>query len=118
MKFADLWKGFAAGNAGQGKKEVVMGDRLSGAIITAAVAAAAISTIVATPITQAFAQTPAASGAVPKTSWGEPDLPLAVLDPDGRLFDIIADVYAREGRQNAEPEKAAPADRVEEQPIG
>jgi hypothetical protein len=74
MKFADLWKGFAAGNARQGKKEVVMGDRLSGAIITAAVAAAAISTIVATPITQAFAQTPAASGAVPKTSWGEPDL--------------------------------------------
>ena len=51
-----------------------MGDRLSGAIITAAVAAAAISTVVATPITQAFAQTPAASGAVPKTSWGEPDL--------------------------------------------
>lgn len=51
-----------------------MGDRLSGAIITAGVAAAAISTIVATPITQAFAQTPAASGAVPKTSWGEPDL--------------------------------------------
>src|SRR5215471_13302556 len=61
-------------NARQSKKEVVMGDRLSGAIITAAVAAAAISTVVETPITQAFAQTPAASGAVPKTSWGEPDL--------------------------------------------
>src|SRR5215467_9602495 len=74
MKFADLWKGFAAGNARQGKKEVVMGDRLSGTIITAAVAAAAVSTVVATPITQAFAQTPAASGAVSKTSWGEPDL--------------------------------------------
>src|SRR6202795_1269187 len=74
MKFADLWKGFAAGNARQGKKEVVMGDRLSGAIITAAVAAAAISTVVATPIIQTLAQTPAASGAVPKTSWGEPDL--------------------------------------------
>jgi hypothetical protein len=73
-EFADLWKGFAAGNAWQGKKEVVMGDRLSGAIITAAVAAAAISTVVATPITQTFAQTPAASGAVPKTSWGEHDL--------------------------------------------
>src|SRR5215475_3307216 len=51
-----------------------MGDRLSGTIITAAVAAAAVSTVVATPITQTFAQTPAASGAVPKTSWGEPDL--------------------------------------------
>jgi hypothetical protein len=51
-----------------------MGDRLSGAIITGAVAAAAISTVVATPITQTFAQTPAASGAEPKTSWGEPDL--------------------------------------------
>jgi hypothetical protein len=50
------------------------GDRLSGTIITAAVAAAAVSTVVATPITQTFAQTPAASGAVPKTSWGEPDL--------------------------------------------
>jgi hypothetical protein len=73
-EFADLWKGFAAGNARQGKKEVVMGDRLSGTIITAAVAAAAVSTVVATPITQTFAQTPAASGAVPKTSWGEPDL--------------------------------------------
>src|SRR5215510_4407894 len=51
-----------------------MGDRLSGTIITAAVAAAAVSTVVATPITQTFAQTPAASGAVPKTPWGEPDL--------------------------------------------
>jgi hypothetical protein len=51
-----------------------MGDRLSGAIITAAVAAAAISTVVAKPITQTFAQTSAGSGAVPKTSWGEPDL--------------------------------------------
>ena len=73
-EFADLWKGYAAGNARQGKKEVVMGDRMSGTIITAAVAAAAVSTVVATPITQTFAQTPAASGAVPKTSWGEPDL--------------------------------------------
>ena len=51
-----------------------MGDRLSGSIITTAVAAAAISTVVATPITQAFAQTPPAFGSVPKTSWGEPDL--------------------------------------------
>ena len=41
-EFADLWKGFAAGNARQGKKEVVMGDRLSGSIITAAVAAVAL----------------------------------------------------------------------------
>jgi hypothetical protein len=37
-----------------------MGERLSGSIITAAVAAAAISTVVATPITQTFAQTPPA----------------------------------------------------------
>src|ERR1700681_3775193 len=51
-----------------------MGDRLSGAIITAAVAAAAISTVVATPIIQTLAQTPAASGTAPKTPWGEPDL--------------------------------------------
>jgi hypothetical protein len=51
-----------------------MGDRLSGLTITGAVAAAAISTVVATPITQTFAQTPAASGAVLKTSWGGPDL--------------------------------------------
>ena len=49
-----------------------MGDRLSGSIITAAVAVAAISTVFA--ITQTFAQTPPASGAVPKTPWGEPDL--------------------------------------------
>jgi hypothetical protein len=73
-ELADLSNGFAAGSARQGKKEVIMGDRLSGAIITAAVAAAVISTVVATPITQTFAQIPAASGAVPKTSWGEPDL--------------------------------------------
>jgi len=51
-----------------------MGERLSSSIITAAVAAAAISTVVATPITQTFAQTPPASGSVAKTSWGEPDL--------------------------------------------
>jgi hypothetical protein len=55
------------------QKEVVMGDRLSGSIIIA-VAAAAASTVVATPVTQAFAQTRAATGAVLKTSWGEPDL--------------------------------------------
>src|SRR5262249_40822015 len=73
-EFADLWKGFAAGNARQGKKEVVMGDRLSGTIITAAVAATAVSTVVATPIRRTFAQTAAAFGAVPKTSWGESDL--------------------------------------------
>ena len=51
-----------------------MGDRLSGSIITTAVAAAAISTVVATPIAQAIAQTLPTSGAVLKTSWGEPDL--------------------------------------------
>ena len=50
-----------------------MGDRLSGSIITV-VAVAAASAVVATFTTQSFAQTPAATGAVLKTSWGEPDL--------------------------------------------
>ena len=50
-----------------------MGDRLSGSIITV-VAVAAASAVVATFTTQSFALTPAATGAVLKTSWGEPDL--------------------------------------------
>src|SRR4029079_18300876 len=45
-------------------------------------------------------------------------LPLAILDPDRGLLHKITDVDAENGGQNAEPEKTAPSDRVEEQPIG
>jgi hypothetical protein len=55
------------------KEEIVMGDRLSGPIATAAIAAAACAAILVS-VTQISAQAPAASGATLKTPWGEPDL--------------------------------------------
>ena len=55
-----------------------MGNRFSGVIVTAAIAAAA-SAAISVPATQTSAQAPAASGAtlkasLLKTAWGEPDL--------------------------------------------
>jgi hypothetical protein len=44
-------------------------------------------------------------------------LPLAVLDPNLRLFHVIADKYTKDRRQDAEPKQAPPADRIEEQPV-
>src|ERR1700704_2527417 len=51
-----------------------MGDRSSGAIVTAAIAAAAVGAAISTSVTHPSAQAPAASGAALKTPWGEPDL--------------------------------------------
>ena len=51
-----------------------MGKRLSGSIVTAAIAAAAVGAAISTSVTQISAQAPAASGAALKTPWGEPDL--------------------------------------------
>src|SRR5258705_11746194 len=61
-----------------------MGNRFSGAIVTAAIVAAAASTVISVFVTQTFAQAPAVSGAALKepplqtaplqTAWGEPDL--------------------------------------------
>jgi hypothetical protein len=51
-----------------------MGDRSSGAIVTAAIAAAAVGAAISTSVTHTSAQAPAASGAALKTPWGEPDL--------------------------------------------
>jgi hypothetical protein len=56
------------------QKEIVMGDRLSSSIVTAAIAAAAVGAAISTSVTQISAQAPAASGAAMKTPWGEPDL--------------------------------------------
>src|SRR5258707_14573974 len=56
------------------QREIVMGDRLSGSIVTVAIAAAAVGAAISTSVTQISAQAPAASGAAVKTSWGEPDL--------------------------------------------
>jgi hypothetical protein len=56
------------------QKEIVMGDRFSGSIITAAIAAAAVSVVISVSITGTLAQAPAVSGAALKTPWGEPDL--------------------------------------------
>jgi len=58
--------------------EIVVGNRFSGVIVTAAIAAAATAVISAS-VTQTAAQAPAVSGtalkAPPlKTAWGEPDL--------------------------------------------
>jgi hypothetical protein len=50
-------------------KEAIMPDRLSGSIITAAIAAAALSAVASVSITQTSGQAPTL-----KTSWGEPDL--------------------------------------------
>ena len=41
----------------------------------------------------------------------------AVLDPDSRFLDVIADVDDRQRRQDADPQHAAPADIVEEQAV-
>jgi hypothetical protein len=51
-----------------------MGDRFSGSIVTAAVAAVAVSAIILVSVTRTSAQAPAASGTELQTSWGEPDL--------------------------------------------
>src|SRR5712671_470177 len=51
-----------------------MGDRLSGSIVTVAIAVAAVGAAISTSVTQISAQAPAASGAALKTPWGEPDL--------------------------------------------
>jgi hypothetical protein len=51
-----------------------MGDRFSGSIITAAIAAAAVGGTISMTVTNAFAQASATSGAALKTPWGEPDL--------------------------------------------
>jgi hypothetical protein len=55
-------------------KEIVMGDRFSGLIVTAAIAAVAASAAISVSATRIYAQTPAVSGAALKTPWGEPDL--------------------------------------------
>src|SRR5271170_4506834 len=59
-------------------KEIVMGKRFSGLIVTAAIAAAA-SAAISVSVTPTSAQAPAVSGAALKTpplktAWGEPDL--------------------------------------------
>ena len=48
-----------------------MGNRLSGSIVTAAIAVGAAISVSVIP---SSAQAPAASGAALKTPWGEPDL--------------------------------------------
>src|SRR5215475_2356361 len=54
----------------QGIREIVMGDRISGSIVTAAIAAI-VSAVISASVTFTSAQSPAASL---KTPWGEPDL--------------------------------------------
>src|SRR5262252_2402316 len=59
------------------QKEIVMSNRFSGVIVTAAVAAAAAA--ISVTVTRTSAQAPPASGRVSaqaalKTPWGEPDL--------------------------------------------
>jgi hypothetical protein len=61
------------------QKEIVMGDRLSVPIVTAAVAVAAVGAAISMTVTHTSAQAPAVSGAALKTpplktAWGEPDL--------------------------------------------
>src|SRR5438874_6779472 len=51
-----------------------MGDRFSGLIVTAAIAAAAASAVVSVSVTRTSAQAPAVSHSALKTPWGEPDL--------------------------------------------
>src|SRR5437016_2951356 len=51
-----------------------MGSRLSGSIVTAAIAAAAASAVISASVIRTSAQAPAVSGSALKTPWGEPDL--------------------------------------------
>jgi hypothetical protein len=51
-----------------------MRDRFSGAMVTVAIAAAAVGAAISGPVTGTSAQAPAASGTTLKTPWGEPDL--------------------------------------------
>ena len=51
-----------------------MGNRLSGSIVTAAIAAAVVGAAISVSVIPSSAQAPAASGAALKTPWGEPDL--------------------------------------------
>jgi hypothetical protein len=51
-----------------------MGDRFSGLIATAAIAAVAAGAAISMSVTGTSAQAPAVSGAALKTPWGEPDL--------------------------------------------
>src|SRR5262245_13887410 len=60
------------------QKEIVMGNRFSGLLVTAAIAAAA-GAAVSVSVTETSAQAPAVTGAALKaqplkTAWGEPDL--------------------------------------------
>ena len=58
----------------QGIWEIVMGDRFSSSIVTAAIGVAAVSAVISMSVTRTPAQAPSASGSVLKTPWGEPDL--------------------------------------------
>ena len=51
-----------------------MGDRFSGSIVVAAIAAAVASAAISLSVTRTSAQAPALSGAALQTPWGEPDL--------------------------------------------
>jgi hypothetical protein len=51
-----------------------MGNRFSGSIVTAAIAAAAAGAVISVSVTRTTAQAPAVSGSALKTPWGEPDL--------------------------------------------
>src|SRR5436190_4006592 len=51
-----------------------MGDRFSGSIVIAAIAATVASAGISLSVTRTSAQAPAVSGAALKTPWGEPDL--------------------------------------------
>jgi hypothetical protein len=51
-----------------------MSNRLSGSIVTAAIAAAVVGAAISVSVIPSSAQAPAASGAALQTPWGEPDL--------------------------------------------
>src|SRR5882762_2363631 len=51
-----------------------MCDRLSGLMVTVAIAAATVSTAISTSATRTSAQAPALSNTALKSPWGEPDL--------------------------------------------
>jgi hypothetical protein len=90
---------------------MIMGHRFSGAIVIAAVAAAAIST----SVTRTSAQTPAVSDAALKTSWGEPDLQGIWTDE----FDTPLQRPARYGNQEFFTDaQRAEADKVRSEVLG
>src|SRR6266436_3436613 len=88
-----------------------MGERFSGSIVIAAIAAAATSAAISVSVRQTSAQAPAVSGAALKTPWGEPDLQGIWTDEFDTPFQRPAkyanqEFFTEEQREELDKERA------------